>query len=372
MRGGPRLFAPLALAVLPALPAFAAPPGPPGLLEVAWRYEAGAPVQDGPATDGERIYLLTATGELHAVDLRGRRAWSRSFPLPGPAGQGGREEFRAPPLAAGGLVLAGSRSGTLYAVDAATGKERWRYAVGGEIRSEAVPLGPSAVLVVSQPDGVLHRVELATGKAAWVSPPTNRCDAPAAAEGDRVVYGNCDAALHLFSAVNGDRLAVIPLGKDGEVSAGAVMAEGRAFAGDRSGRLYGAEAAPGRDGTGGGRIAWADRRARGAVTRRPAVAGDRVVFVADDGSVLALDRRDGRELWQASVEGRPLSPVVRGEDLLVAADGRLLVIALRDGAVLRRFELSDRITSPVVADGLILVGTDEGRLVALREGGGKR
>lgn len=365
-----------------ALCGAAAPPGPapewgsyrggPGLdgyaeaafgdrLVRAWRYRAGAPVRAAPVSGGGRIYAHTAAGEIFALDRQGRKVWSRP-PEPG----GGPEPLRAPLLHADGWLIAASRDGTVRALDAATGGERWLYRVGAEVRASANRAGgldgaPPAVVVVSQPDGVLHLVSLRSGKALWRSAATNRCDGPAAVEGGVIAYGNCDAAFHLFDAATGRRLRQVPLGPERQVSAGVALAGGRLYGGDRSGRLTCLEA-------GTGKVLWVSEAARSEVSLPPALSPGRVVFGADDGRLYALDRASGALLWSADAGGAPVAPVVLGDRVAATAGGALLLLDLANGRVLWREALSDEATPPVLAAGLLVVGTGDGFVAAYRAG----
>jgi len=78
-------------------------------------------------TDGERLYVGARDG-LHALDFNGQPVWH--FPT--------QYKITAAPVVTGGVVYAACWDRQLYAVDAATGRELWRYAV--ERHSEVSPL----------------------------------------------------------------------------------------------------------------------------------------------------------------------------------------------------------------------------------------
>jgi outer membrane protein assembly factor BamB len=86
-------------------------------------------------------------------------------------------EVRSSPAVADGVVYIGSGGahdaedeqepdrGSLYAVDAATGAERWRFAAGGAIDSS--PAIVDGVVYVGSGDGSLLAIEAATGVELW-------------------------------------------------------------------------------------------------------------------------------------------------------------------------------------------------------------
>ncbi|HTE21105.1 MAG TPA: PQQ-binding-like beta-propeller repeat protein, partial [Armatimonadota bacterium] len=85
---------------------------------VLWKHAGGAPILHSPAVENGIVFYGTAgqNGSLFAVDAdSGKPRWRFR-----PDGGG----FAASPLVAGGAVYLGGRDGVFYAVDARTGKQR--------------------------------------------------------------------------------------------------------------------------------------------------------------------------------------------------------------------------------------------------------
>lgn len=108
----------------------------------------------------------------------------------------------------------------------------------------------------------------------------------------------------------------------------------------------------------------------------PALAGDLVIAVTDDGDVLGLDRNDGSTRWQLHlVPHLWSSPVVVDDVLLIGAcDGRLhaydLAAPVQGGSPpppLWEVSLDGGCieSTPAVWDGRIYVGTRAGAVYAL-------
>jgi outer membrane protein assembly factor BamB len=334
-----------------------------------WRVEAGAPVRATPVSGGGRIYALSERGDLLAVSPAGAVLWRARLGESPADSAGGGDGFAAPPLYVAGTVVAGALSGAVHAIDAATGRRRWRAQVGGGVRGSPtfVPPAkgaPTEVLVLSQADGRIARLDLASGRELGASPSTNRCDGSTAVAGGTLVYGNCDAALHFFSAKSLQPLGRLDLGPDGQVSAGVAIGGGVVYAGDRRGRLSAVDLAT-------RRLLWVNRDAGGAIGATPAVHGDLVVFSSDDGGVYGLDARSGRLRWRHEAGGRPGAPLLdAGGRVAVAARGTLFILDARGGSPLWSREVSDEISDPALAEGRLLVGTDDGALVAFGESRG--
>ena len=90
------------------------------------------------------------------IPKRVSAAWS--FDVPGNA-------FPTAPVAAGGLVFFGDRSGVVRAVDAADGKLRWEAYTGASIYFP--PAVEDGRLLVGSADGRLYAFEAASGRPLW-------------------------------------------------------------------------------------------------------------------------------------------------------------------------------------------------------------
>jgi len=110
----------------------------------------------------------------------------------------------------GGAVYFGTRDGELFAVDAATGKQRWTLATG---RLMAWPWGhESGDVYTSSPafdhgmvffgggDGRVYAVNAATGKEKWHAQTEGRVRASPAVDASRVYVGSADGLLELSAS----------------------------------------------------------------------------------------------------------------------------------------------------------------------------
>ena len=67
----------------------------------------------------------------------------------------------------GGTVYIGSNDNHLYAVDAATGEERWRFETDGGVDSSPAVSADGSVVYVGSRDDRLYAVDTATGAESW-------------------------------------------------------------------------------------------------------------------------------------------------------------------------------------------------------------
>ena len=73
--------------------------------------------------------------------------------------------FGSSPAVAGGVVYVGSLDNWLYALDAETGQEKWRFKTDGEVVSSPAIAG--RVVYVGSNDGRLYALDVETGQEKW-------------------------------------------------------------------------------------------------------------------------------------------------------------------------------------------------------------
>lgn len=239
-------------------------------------------------------------------------------------------------------VFAGCDDGVLHALDAGTGRERWRHATGGAIRSRPVLLGPD--VVVQSDDGWLYRIGASDGRLKWrvkvadapyrrlpASDPATRYDrfaADVAVAGGVLYVGTGEGKVLALDPADGRRKWAFATG--GPVLAAVAIGGGKVFAGSFDHAVYALD-------SGTGRLLW-KRDTGGVVVSTPAFAGDRVIVGNRIYDLLGLDAGSGdvtwrRYVWKSWIESsasiREGIAYIGSSDAAVvdavnAADGRLL------------------------------------------------
>jgi outer membrane protein assembly factor BamB len=140
--------------------------------EVRWRFATGGRVRSSPAVADGVVYAGSADGSLYALALAdGRQRWrfdTEGRRLDSARHGYDRRTITSSPAVAGGVVYFGSRDGSLYAVDAATGALRWRVLhdeTSWSIASPAVVGG--LVFDASSDAAFFHAVDASTGQVVW-------------------------------------------------------------------------------------------------------------------------------------------------------------------------------------------------------------
>jgi eukaryotic-like serine/threonine-protein kinase len=333
-------------------------------LEMLWRVDVGGAVYSTPVSDGVRIYVSAKKGRVLALGLDGSIIWERRLTRMNDAGQEVPLRMEAPLAVFDGVLLAGSVNGVLYALEAERGSLLWEYDTGGTILGSVNRLAAGdefRVVVIDQSDGSLHAVGLKSGVLAWKSAGLERCDGSPGVWGERIVFGSCAAALHLFSEA-GVHVTNVVAGGEAQLAGGVAIGDGLAYAGGRDGGLVCVDLMA-------GELVWRLDVATEPAFGTPAVTGDRVLFSSDDGGVYAATagRGGGALIWRFETEGTPSSPVVAGDKVAVSVDGALLLLDLKSGERVWSQSVSDEISSPAVIAGRLVIGADDGTVAVFGE-----
>ncbi len=238
---------------------------------------------------------------------------------------GGR--IASSPVVANGVVYIGSSDGSLYAMNAATGKEVWRFKTGGAVNS--TPCISEGTLYVLSADGLCYALDAATGKLRW------RFET-----GGEKVYDTWDYYL-----------------------SSPVVHNGAVYFGSGDGRCYALDAASGAK-------RWAFETS-GVVHASPAIADDTVYIGSYDGNFYALDAATGQQRWRFKTVGDRWFPkgeiqgsaaVVGGVVYFGSRDYNIYALDMKTGAGIwnRKIPGTWVISTPAVKDGVIYLGTSDG------------
>jgi len=327
----------------------------------SWTRPIGDSLTGAPAAWSNGWVVTTRKGTFAALDNKGRMLWKYAY---------SNFCFAGSPVVAGSHVVAVSDDGDVLALEAATGKLLWRVKVDGVYHHGpiAVRTGDSwQVVLVSAADGVLSRLDLKDGRIICQSEGTNRTDGEPGCDGAYLAYGNCDAAVHIFSLTNCAQLAEVPVdadaaGGNGGSMPGGVMAGGVLVS---HGRVYG--------GTGGGElicvdvaasnVAWRTNVASGSAFNTPLAAGSLILMGTRDGDVDAFDAQRGDRKWQTALHEAVNTLCVVDDAVFAVSGGALVGLRLADGTVFMKLPVGDEVSGPVWNGHTLVVAPDGGNVV---------
>ncbi len=330
-------------------------PGPTGSPDVAWQFQAGAPIGSSPAVVGDRVFLLSSDGVVHALDLAtGTAVWELGL---------GATTGSASPLVVAGLVVVGDSSGMVHALDTASGHTRWSTQTDGAIDGAAAGVG-NLVLTATE-GGSAYALDAETGSVIWKAtlPPGVTHSVTASAD---TVFVGARGILVALRLSDGSILWQSPVATSGDCGTPTV-ADGLVF--DAIGLDGNDPAAKGvvalDASTGAVRWRYTSPTQRQAYT--PAVIDGRAFVVAEDGTVVALDAATGAIAWTTETGAvNEALPAIADGLVYVPTNGHALVtLDQATGALGWQAPIVGVPYAPVVAQGLVLVGTSVGVLYAI-------
>jgi outer membrane protein assembly factor BamB len=325
----------------------------PEQLDIRWRVKTGDAIEGTAAIVDGTVYVGSFDEHLYALDLAtGNQKWKY---------KGGA--FKAAVSVRGGKVYVGDTDGKFHCVDAASGKKIWSFETEGEITSGANFAGANVLfgssdehLYCLSKDGQLQWKFKIAGGPVNGSPAVIR---------ERTFVAGCDSSLHVIDTVKGGEQAAVELG--GPVGATSAVVGDHLYVGTMDKQFLAVDWKQ-------KQVLWkfeAPKRAQdfyasAAVTDALVIVGSR------DKCVHALDRKTGKRVWTYATEGKvDSSPAVVGKRVFAGSiDGNLYVLDLDKGTLIKKFDLGGAISgSPAVAGDCLVIGTEKGVVYCI---GGKK
>jgi hypothetical protein len=213
---------------------------------VRWKALTGGRVRSSPAVADGRVFVGSMDGVLYALDLTtGAGVWR--FETQGTtlfSGDFGydRRTIQSSPAVLDGLVVVGTRDGTMYALDAATGRERWRVSHGMSWINTSPAIHHGVVYAGSSDARFVQAVDAASGAERWRSGTPGVVWSSPAVAGDLVLAGDGAGWLHALDRATGAARWTFRAGAG--IHGSPVVAGGLVLVGSLDGTLYALRTGP--------------------------------------------------------------------------------------------------------------------------------
>ena len=310
---------------------------------VKWKFQTGGEVISSPALAGGVVYVGSNDGRLYAIDeASGVLKWKFATAA----------RITSSPAVVDGVVYFGSYDGNFYAVDAATGKVRWKFKNAGERRYAGknihgtLPAGETMPdpfdLYLSSPavwkgvvyfgsgDGNVYALDAVSGAERWKFHTGDVVHASPAIVEDRLYVGSWDTYFYALNAGTGAEVWRFKTGDDPSIhnqvgiQSSATVVNGMVYFGCRDSKFYALDAATGKQ-------MWMFPNKGSWVITSPVVQNGKVYMATSDTALLhALDAKTGESIYSIQYHW-PIfaSPSIAGSTLYVAGqDGKLVAIDL--------------------------------------------
>ena len=265
------------------------------------------------------------------------------------------DEIRSTPLYYQNNIFIGCYDNNLYAINAGNGEFQWKYPTEGGIVSR--PVAYEDNIYFGSEDHRLHVVGARSGKVVW----TYYTDGPVRssariAEG-HAFFGSDDQYLHAVNLNSGR--AAWKFETSDPIRSTPYIANELVYVGNEMGEFLTIDFR--------GELKWRFRAKRG-ITSSPTIDKQIVLFSSLDGTLYALDHRNGFVVWRFRLgKGSISSPCVVDDIVFVgAADGFIYAVETRTAKELWRFRTEHQVSSsPVIYKDSLYCGSVDGYLYCL-------
>ena len=341
------------------------------LAAVRFTVATDGPIRATPVVRDDTLYLAGGDGTLRALDARtGAERWRYRT-------QGA---LSASPATDGRLVWQATRDGRLLALDARRGSLRWQRELGADLGAghywdyfQSSPVVAGDAVIVGSGDGHVLAFDAATGRPRWRHDAGARVRSSVAVAAGLVVFGTTgghvravsarDGALRWDFATDGAAHTFADAGNDTtSIVDSPVIAGDAVVVGGRDGFIYALELATGQQ-------RWRTTHDGSSWILGGAWDGEHV-FIASGSAALvqAADPRTGGEAWRFATRAAVFSSITVAGDTLLFSDfsGTAYAVDRHTGAARWRFPLGGRaLATPVVHGDTVYCASDRGVLFAL-------
>ena len=264
-------------------------------------------------------------------------------------------------------LYVGTTEGTVYALEAATGRIDWTFETAGPVHSSPALAGNK--LYVGSDDGSIYALDVHDGTML------SAFDAGGRVRSSPSVLDDSDGIRRVYIGDEGGSLTVLGPNlitaawaheADGEIYASPALEEDMFYYGAVDQNFYGVgRRAPGAP---SGSEQWAHSDTGHHILSTAAIAGETAYVGSQNFRVYAYDTQDGEVQWKFPTEGAVFSsPAVHDGVVYVGSnDGNLYAIDSDTGDELWQYPTDDWVrSSPAVRDGIVYVGSNDGTVYAV-------
>jgi outer membrane protein assembly factor BamB len=283
----------------------------------------------GPVVAGDLLFVgegqrgFSVRGGFYAFD---HHDWKAKWEI----NRKGYDFFGISPVVADGMIYfggakiihepwgpyfanSGKIKGSVHAVDALTGTEKWMITVNGGLTPIAVADG---AIYFGDGEHHLFAVNVKDGKEIWKIKASRNIKTPAIMDG-RAFFSDDGGALYAVDLKNGQ--AIWKAATKNKVSTALAVYNKSIYYGGTENSLYAVDALTGQE-------KWAYQTTKPC---RPPVAANGVIYVAClDNTILAIDAESGQERWKYKTPHRPISHPVVGNGVIYYLDEEGVMYAL--------------------------------------------
>jgi outer membrane protein assembly factor BamB len=334
-------------------------------IQPRWSVELSGGVMSHLKLDSGRLFVSAMDGSVYALDARsGRTIWRAKT----------GDYCHSSPVLSGDRVVVGSADSNAYCYDRATGREIWKFKTGGPVYASAAVV--KGICAIASGDGRVYGLDERSGEMRWAFelPESNSsfAQSPAATDGERVFIGAWDSHLYALDLSTGQQ---VWRQKCAERSfafspaiGGPAVGNGNVFVPANGNELYCFDCVT-------GELQWKYMSPGEKVGySSPRLVGNRIYIgcLGDfGGEFRCISARSGLEMWMTRTGSviYDSSPAVSDGLVSVGSvNGTLTVMEMDRGEIVAQYRMPTGhfLSSPAAGDGWIYAGTYSDRVLGFR------
>ena len=308
--------------------------------------------------DNGAVFAVDPNGEVAAYQGK-QRLWQQKV---------SKQGLSSGIEAGEGIVVVGNKKGQLFALDQATGEQKWTAQLSGAILSASLIQSGRVITITN--DDTVYAHDLATGQQVWTYNLPNvqfslrGIATPVALDPRTVLIASSNAYIYALDIISGvprmQRRVAVSEGRSdiqrlNDLDGDPVVAGQFLVTTSYQGQVTVMDLAS-------QQVVWSEDASS---IQRPEVFNNTVYVAQADGKITAYALTTGEQLWQNdSLLNRQLSnPVILGQDLVVGdLDGVLHLIDPATGQLIGRSKTSGEVRTLRVIDNQLYVATRKGAL----------
>ncbi|TCB70352.1 outer membrane protein assembly factor BamB [Acinetobacter sp. ANC 4216] len=308
--------------------------------------------------DNGAVFAVDPNGEVAAYQGK-QRLWQQKV---------SKQGLSSGIEAGEGIVVVGNKKGQLFALDQATGEQKWIAQLSGAILSASLIQSGRVITITN--DDTVYAHDLATGQQVWTYNLPNvqfslrGIATPVALDPRTVLIASSNAYIYALDIISGvprmQRRVAVSEGRSdiqrlNDLDGDPVVAGQFLVTTSYQGQVTVMDLAT-------QQVVWSEDASS---IQRPEVFNNTVYVAQADGKITAYALTTGEQLWQNdSLLNRQLSnPVILGQDLVVGdLDGVLHLIDPATGQLIGRSKTSGEVRTLRVIDNQLYVATRKGAL----------
>jgi len=311
-------------------------------LEMLWKFKTDWHVDhSSPAIYRDTLYIGSWDNHVYALDATtGSEKWK--FETGG--------NVHSSPAVCGNTVYTGSCDGYVYALDSVTGIEKWKYKTGEWVKSS--PAIYDNTVYIGSGDGYVYALDATTGTENWkFKTSTGVVYSPAIYDNTVYIGSGGGGYVYALDAITGTEKWKYKQ----HISSSPVVSGGTVYVGSGDG-MYALDATTGEE-------KW-KYETNGSVSS-PAVSRGTVYvgvyIIPVNGYVCALDANTGEEKWKCkarTIEGYS-SPAISGNTIYIDYAAGMYALDATTGEEKWKYETGGGWSSPAVSGGVVYVGSSD-------------